>query len=272
MTSTRGIFRQIFPGRLPLIGVVHLPPLPGYPGAPSVEALVEHAVRDLEVLESLGYDGILIENENDQPHQVLSAPETTACMTRIVAEAVRVARRIVVGAEILLNDPKASLAVAKAAGARFIRTDYFVDRMARDEYGGEMTIDAPGLIAYRKKIGSHDEVAILADVQVKYARLLEKRSLGASTVLARDAGADAVVVTGQLTGNAPVLGHLAEAQAAAGGHPILIGSGLTAENAAEILAYADGAIVGTGIMSNGHMDRDRAGKLMTVVERLRKKG
>lgn len=257
-----------FSGKLPLIGVVHLPPLPGYPGARAVEVLSAHALADLAVLESLGYDGILIENENDQPHQILAAPEGVAVMTRVVSDAVRAAKSIVVGAEILLNDPKASLAVAKAAGAGFIRTDYFVDRMARDEYGGEMAIDAPGLLAYRERIGA-TRVAITADVQVKYARMLEKKTLAESVRQARAAGADGIIVTGQLTGDAPVVDHLAEARRAADGHPILIGSGLTAENAEVVMKHADGAIVGTGIMTNGKMDRTKAARLMEVVSRLR---
>lgn len=250
-----------------LIGVVHLPPLPGYPGAPSVDALIEHALQDLEVLDSLGYHGILIENENDQPHRVLAGPETTAVMTRVVAEAVRAARQIKVGAEILLNDPEASLAVAQAAGAAFIRTDYFIDRMARDEYGGEMKIDAKGLLAYRDKIAAK-HVAIYADVQVKYARMLEEKSLATSVRQAKAAGADGIVVTGRVTGEAPVTDHLAEAREAAAGHPILIGSGLTADNAPLVMRHADGAIVGTGIMTQGKMDRTKAARLMEVVSRM----
>lgn len=256
-------------GKLPLIGVVHLPPLPGYPGSPGVEALCEHALRDLEVLESQGYDGILIENENDQPHRVLAGVETTAVMTRVVTEAVRAASRIVVGAEILLNDPEASLAVAHGSGARFIRTDYFVDRMSRPEYGGEMKINPKGLLAFRRRIGAEASVEIFADVQVKYATMLEKKSLSDSVRQAKAEGADGIIVTGQLTGDAPVVEHLAEAQAASAGHPILIGSGLTAENAGVVLKHASGAIVGTGIMTRGRIDRTKAARLMEVVSRLK---
>lgn len=263
------LYQRLFPGKLPLIGVVHLPPLPGYPKAPSMQALIDHALADLGVLDGLGYDGILIENENDTPHRVLAGPETTAAMTRVVSEAVRQARKIVVGAEILLNDPEASLAVAKASDARFIRTDYFVDRMARDEHGGEMKIDPKGLIAYRKKIFAEDEVAILADVQVKYARMLEAKTLTESVRQAKAERADGIIVTGQLTGDAPVVDHLAEAQTAAAGHPILIGSGLTAANAEFVMKHADGAIVGTGIMTNGKMDREKAARLMDVVSKMK---
>lgn len=258
------MFNDLFPGAWPLIGVVHLPPLPGYPGTPGMKALVRHALDDLEALEAAGFDGILIENENDQPHKVLAPAETIAAMTEITGRVVEKARRVVVGAEILLNDPKASLAVAKAASARFIRTDYFVDRMARDEYGGEMAIDPEGLLAYRRTIGA-DEVAVFADVQVKYARMIEPRPLAVSARLAREKGADGVIVTGTLTGTAPVTRDLGEALAALGGFPVLIGSGLSVANAAALKALATGAIVGTGVMTGGKIDREKARALRALL-------
>lgn len=258
------LFKDLFPGPWPLIGVVHLPPLPGYPRTPGIKALVAHALQDLEALEAAGFDGILIENENDQPHSILAPAEAIAAMTEITGRVVERARRVVVGAELLLNDPKASLAVAMAASARFIRTDYFVDRMARDDYGGDMAIDPDGLIAYRRKIGA-EEVAIFADIQVKYARMLEPRPIAVSARLARDKGADSVIVTGALTGSAPDTGDLRDATAALASFPVLIGSGLSAENAAILRGVAQGAIVGTGIMSGGKIDRTKARALRALL-------
>jgi membrane complex biogenesis BtpA family protein len=253
-------FATAFPRPRPLIGVVHLPPLPGYAGYPGMAALVRHALADLEVLERAGYDGVLIENEHDQPHRVLAAPETLAAITEVTAKAVAAAQRVVVGVEILLNDPKASLAAAQASGARFIRTDYFVDRMARDEYGGEMAIDPEGLLAYRRAIGA-DSVLILADVQVKYARMLTPRPLAESAREASAKRADAVIVTGTLTGVPPSVKELDDATAGADGCPVLIGSGLTAANAGEILTRSGGAVVGTGIMRSGKIDLELAQEL-----------
>ena len=135
----------------PLIGVVHLPPLPGYPGCPGMQALIEHALADLEAFERGGLTGVLVENEHDRPHRVEAAPETIAAIAVITHELVRAARSIAVGVEILLNDPEASLAAAVAAGAAFIRTDYFSDRMSRPEYG-EMRIAPAELLAYRARL------------------------------------------------------------------------------------------------------------------------
>jgi hypothetical protein len=249
-------FRDVFPGPTALIGMIHLPPLPGYPGSPGIGRIVEHALDDLRVLQQCSFDAVLVENEYDRPHRVKSSPETTAAMTRITGAVVQAADPLRTGCEILLNDPRASLAVAGMTGAAFIRTDYFVDRMTRPEYG-EFDIDPDGLLDYRRSIGA-DDVLILADIQVKYATMLAPRPLAESAALAMAKGADAVVVTGDRSGDAPTLAQLRDA---AQGLPVLIGSGLTPANAGELLAACDGAIVGTSIMRKRSVDPDAAAGL-----------
>jgi membrane complex biogenesis BtpA family protein len=236
----------------PLIGVVHLPPLPGCPGSPGMAALIEHALADLDAFERGGLHGVLVENEHDRPHRVEAARETIAAIAVITHELVRASRRIAVGVEILLNDPEASLAAAVAAGAAFIRTDYFSDAMMRPEYG-PMRIAPEELLAYRASLGA-SSVLVLADIQVKYAQLLEPCSLRESAARAREAGADGIVVSGTRTGEPPSVDELADAHAGADGIPVLVGSGLDPQNAAELLRVADGAIVGTSLLRDGHAD------------------
>src|SRR3954449_4615077 len=166
-------FQERFRAATPLIGVIHLPALPGYPGSPGLAAVVAHALAELATYRVGGLDGVLVENEHDQPHRVEAGRETIAGMTTVTRELVRAAGSLPVGVEILLNDPEASLAVALAAGADFIRTDYFVDEMTRAEYGA-MRIDPHGLMAYRRRIGA-ERVLVLADVQVKYATMVAPR-------------------------------------------------------------------------------------------------
>ena len=184
-------FSDLFPGEKPIIGMIHLPPLPDYPESPGIHEIIRHALRDLLLLEEAGVDGILIENEYDRPHRVTASPETVAAMTEITRAVVGESRKAIVGCEILLNDPKASLEVAKMSRARFIRTDYFVDAMTRPGYG-EFEIDPPGLIDCRKSLGAED-VLILADVQVKYATMIEPRPLAKSARCACEEKADAIV-------------------------------------------------------------------------------
>lgn len=259
-------FADLFRRPKAFVGVIHLPPLPGYPQSPGIEEVVEKALRDLEALEAGPVDGVLVENEEDRPHRVEAAKETVAAMTRVARELVLAARKTVIGVEILLNDPEASLAAASISGASFIRTDYFVDLMARPEHGGPMRIDPKGLLRYRRSLGA-DSVLILADVQVKYARMLVERSLTESARLAREAGADAIVVTGTRTGEPPSALEIEDARRGAGQIPLLVGSGLSSSNARALLSLADGAIVGTSLKRGAWIDRDKVRAILREVPR-----
>lgn len=259
-------FTDLFPANKPIIGMIHLPPLPDYETSPGLDAIIAGALRDLEVLRRHGVDGVLVENEYDRPHRIKAEPPTVAAMTEVTRAVVGASDACVVGCEILLNDPRASLDVARAARARFIRSDYFVDRMSRPGYG-EFDIDPDGLIGYRESIGA-GEVLLLADIQVKYATMLERRSLAESASIATRHRADAIVVSGSATGDAPGAAELAEAKNAAG-VPVIIGSGLTAENTGALLPRCDGAIVGTALMRDGKVDGDRLRRLMDCVNRVR---
>jgi membrane complex biogenesis BtpA family protein len=258
-------FGQLFGTRPALIGVIHLPPLPGYPASPGIDPIVTKALHDLEALESGPVQGVLVENEEDRPHRVEAAKETIAAMTRVTRELVSAARTARVGVEILLHDPEASMATAAMSGASFIRTDYFSDPMERPEYG-RMRIDPEGLLRYRRSLAA-DSILLLADIQVKYARMLVERSLAESARIAVESGADAVVVTGSRTGDAPSLADLEEARRGANGVPVLVGSGLTASNAAALLRVADGAIVGSSLKRGDRID---AGKVKGLLEALRR--
>lgn len=251
----------MFGSQKPIVGVIHLPPLPGYENSPGIDAVVEKALSDLRALESGPVDGVLVENENDKPHRIASASETTAAMTRVTRELVDAARSCAIGVEILLNDPEASLAVALAAGALFIRTDYFVDPMERPEHGGAMHIDPEGLMTYRAKIGA-EKILVLADIQVKYARMLEPCSLSDSAELARRHGADGIVVTGTVTGEPPRVEEIEEAKSGASDVPVLIGSGVDRSNARVLLDACDGAIVGTSLKSGEDIDRAKVRELL----------
>lgn len=244
-------FRSLFPAGKPLIGMIALPPSPGYPAFRSVDHLIDVALADLVALENHGADAVLVENDFDQPHTLLAAPEVVAAMTRVTREVVARAR-VPVGVEVLLDDPAASLAVAAVAGAQFIRVDFFVDRVMSKL--GPIEPDPGRILAARRRLGA-DHLLILADLQVKYSTPLGgPKPLAQSAREAAAAGADAVVVTGTETGIGPAAEDLRSARS--GDLPVLIGSGLDADNAAALLPLADGAIVGTYLRS-GRTAADR---------------
>jgi membrane complex biogenesis BtpA family protein len=264
------MFRKIFPQPKPIIGMIALPPLLGYPEFSSIDAAIDRALTDLETLETGGVDGVLIENDFDQPHQIIVAPEIVASFTRIAQEVTK-RSRIPVGVQVLLNDWRASLAIAKVTGARFVRMDFFVDRSRIA--AGVIDPEPENVIAYRKKISAED-VALFTDVQVKYSELLESgKTLATSTQEAISHGTDAVVVTGNLTGEMPTLVRLREVRKAAQDCPVLIGSGAAPENIRELFQYADGAIVGTSFKNSMAADErvipERVERFMKVVRAIR---
>jgi hypothetical protein len=141
--------------------------------------------------------------------------------------------------------------------------------MERPEHGGAMKIDPVGLLAYRERLGA-EGVLILADVQVKYARMLEARPLRESARLARQHKADAIVVTGSVTADPPDAASIREAKAGAAGCPVLIGSGLDPANAFSLMSLADGAIVGTSLKTGARVDPEKVRALVEAAARARR--
>lgn len=258
-------FTDLFSKPAPIIGMIHLPALPDYDESPGIDALIESALKDLAIYEKYNVDGLLIENEYDRPHRVLASETTLKSMIAVTDAVVRARTNCIVGCEILLNDPIASMDVAKASGADFIRTDYFVDRMFRPEYG-EFKIDPQGLMQYRNSIDA-DDILIMADIQVKHATMLEERTIEESARLATLQKAEAIVVSGTATGSAPTTVEIIEAKKGSD-VPLIIGSGLDHENAVTLLKHCDGAIVGTAFMSDKTVDDEKVRCLMSTLGKL----
>jgi membrane complex biogenesis BtpA family protein len=257
-------FEQVFARPKPLIGMIHLPPLPGYPDHPGMPQVVRKALSDTATLEAAGFDGVLVENDNDQPHQI----GVTATIRDAFAEvmsAVIAAARIPVGMEIIYDMP-ATVATAHEVGARFVRLDVFVDGVATR--WGVIPAAAEATSHLRRKLGANNLV-FLTDVHVKHARLLTAKGLRQSATESVAYGADGLIVTGDWTGESPAVSDCIAIREVASGIPVLIGSGLSAANAATLLRYTDAAIVGTSIKRGDHVDPVKAAALVSVVERLR---
>lgn len=262
---------HLFARKIPLIAVCHLPALAGTQNHTSQRKVIDHALHDLALCEELGVDGLLFENENDKPYDVEVKGEVIASMSALLMKALSQRKNVKVGVEYLINDPFASLATAYACGAEFIRTDYFVDRMARAEYGGEMKISPRELVSQRNDYANRGHfIQIFADVQVKYAEMLEAdRPLWRSCQEAHKVGAEAAIISGVATGSAPRASDFEGARAEGSVGKLYIGSGLSAVNAEKLLPVLDGAIVGTSLMTNGVFDREKIKELLSYFERER---
>ena len=232
------------------IGVIHLPPLPGSPRWDGdLSSVLEQAEREAAILTEGGANGIIVENFGDAPFRIGRVePETVAAMTRAVDLVCR-ATPLPVGVNILRSDAISALAVAVAAGAKFIRVNVHYGTMAADE--GLVTGEAFETLR-RRRLMDAEHIAILADVLVKHAVPLGEVDLG---LMARETAyrglADGLIVTGPVTGQPAVADDVAIVRQAVPDRPLLVGSGVDASNAAHFLAHADGAIVGTSLKKGG---------------------
>lgn len=245
-------FFSLFPRSKPLIGTIHLAPLPGapqYDGA-SMRSIIARAVTDATRYVEGGIDGLIVENEGDipflKPDQV--GPETVASLA-VVTAAVMEAVDVPVGVLCLANATLQSLAVAKATGAKFIRANQWANAYVANE--GIIEGSAAVSLRYRASIGAHD-VRVLADVHVKHGShaIVADRSIAELTHDTEAFGADALIATGQRTGN-PTTVEEVEQIASVASRPVLVGSGLNVRNARALMEIADGAIVGSAMKEGG---------------------
>lgn len=238
---------NLFRSEKPVIGMIHLLPLPGSPhfaGDPQV--IYERALWEAETLEQAGVDGLIVENFGDEPYRAAEPqPEGLAFMAAVTREVIRHVH-IPVGVNVQFNAWQAEMAVAYACGADFIRAEVFVDTVVSAQ--GLLYPCAAELTRYRKRLGA--EVQIWADVQTKYTTNLLPQSLTQSALDAQAAGADAIIVTGAATGKATPLEAIREVKEAVR-LPVFAGSGTTLQNVAQVLAVADGVIVGSSLKEGG---------------------
>lgn len=241
---------SLWGGRTPIVGVVHLPPLPGSPAwRGSMDELIAIGVEDARHFVQGGLDGILVENFGDVPFFPEAVPpETLAAMAVVVKEIAGISP-VPVGVNVLRNDASGAIAVATAAGAGFARVNVHTGSMFTDQ--GFIQGEAHRTLRMRSSLGTH--VAILADVLVKHAIPPAGATLEAA---ARDTWfrglADGVILTGTETGSAidlQGLGRIKDCLPADG--KVWIGSGATPETAAQLLAAADGLIVGSTLKYRG---------------------
>jgi membrane complex biogenesis BtpA family protein len=254
-----------------VIGMVHLLPLPGSPlWMGQMADVLKRAVGDAQALEDGGIDGLIIENFGDTPFSKGRVRAHTVSAMTLAVEAVRHVVHVPVGVNVLRNDSMSALAIASTTGAQFIRVNVHTGAMITDQ--GMIESRAHETLRYRQELGTSTK--ILADVFVKHATPLGSQTLEQA---ARDAVhrglADAVIVTGGETGQPADMDDVLRAKEAVPDFPVLAGSGAHEGNVAQLLARADGVIVGTSLKEDGittnPVDRARVVTFMTLVNQLR---
>jgi membrane complex biogenesis BtpA family protein len=250
----------------PLIGVVHVLALPGTPGHDRpLAAIIRTARQEAAIYRDEGIDGIIVENMHDVPYLKGSVgPEIVASMTAVAAAVRAAVPELPLGIQILAGANREALAVAHAAGLDYVRAEGYVFAHVADE--GLVESCAGELLRYRRAMGA-ERVQVWADVKKKHSAhaITADVSLAETVQAVEFFQGDAVIITGRVTGEAPALEDLLEAQAAAG-LPVLLGSGLTPEDLDRYWEAADGFIVGSSLKEGGRwanpVDPKRVRKLV----------
>ncbi|MBI3203150.1 MAG: BtpA/SgcQ family protein [Myxococcales bacterium] len=243
---------RVAAGERLLFGVVHLLPLPGSPRFSDRGAVEVRALTDAAALVAGGLDGFVVENFGDAPFFGDRVPASTIAEMTALTERIRVAvgPEPLIGVNVLRNDARAALAIAAATGADFIRVNVHVGVMVTDQ--GALEGRAAETLRERGASG----VEILADVAVKHATPPAGFDLDQSAKDTAYRGlADGLIVTGSGTGEATSLARLERVRRAVPDRPLFVGSGARAETLVDLLAIADGVIVGTSVKRDGRVDQ-----------------
>lgn len=245
--------KQIFKTLNPVIGVVHLLPLPASARwGGNLKAVVERAEQEAAALAAGGVDGIIVENFFDAPFTKDQVDPVVVSAMSLITQRLMNLVTLPIGINVLRNDAHSALAIATCVGAQFIRVNVLTGVMATDQ--GLIEGQAHQLLRYRRELGS--EVKILADVLVKHARPLGSPNLTTAVQDTIERGlADGVILSGWATGSPPTLEDLELAIDAAKGTPVFIGSGADWENIPTLIQAADGVIVSSSLKRHGRREQ-----------------
>ncbi len=246
---------ELFAVDRPVIGMVHcwpMPGAPGYDGSYGVETIVERAIDDARALAAGGCHGMIVENMWDIPFRAGSdiPPESVAAHA-VVARAVGDAVDLPMGINLVHNGGTALLAVAIAAGASFVRVCMFTGAGVWD--GGQWDEGCAAELLRRRAELHATHIKLLADVDKKHSVRFPGIDLQTHIEWTRFFGADGLIVSGRMTGDAPDLDKVREAKALAGDRPVILGSGTDEGNIGAFLQVADGVIVGSSVKVDGEV-------------------
>lgn len=255
-----------------VVGMCHIGALPGTPlyyADGGMDRLIENALADIEELQSGGVDAIMFGNENDRPYVFKAPPEGLAAMTAVVT-ACKPTLKVPFGVNYLW-DPMASVAIGAVTGAAFVR-EIFTGVFASDM--GIWQPDCAAAARLRSTLGRSD-MKMLFNINAEFAHSLDQRSVALRAKSAVFSSvADAILVSGALTGQSADQSDLASvAEAVSGQVPVFANTGVRIDTVEQILSVADGVIVGTHFKVDGDtwkpVDGDRVKRFMEVVEGLR---
>lgn len=262
---------EVFDVPKPIIGMCHLPPLPGDPEYDvdgGMDKILAHARQEAAALIAGGIDGIMISNEFSLPYLTKTEPITAISMARVIGE-IRSELRVPFGVNVLW-DAVASIDLAVATGASFVR-EVFTGVYASDF--GLWNTDVGRAARHRARVGASG-VRLLYNIVPEGAAYLVDRDVAQLTRSTVFNGApDGLCVSGLTAGSATDTPTLKVVKEHAGDVPVFVNTGVRPDTVAESLEHADGAIVGTWFKRDGvfvnDVDAARVAELMDVVREMR---
>ncbi|MGD8257500.1 MAG: BtpA/SgcQ family protein [Desulfobacterales bacterium] len=268
---TMSWIEETFGCRKPIIGMCHLNALPGDPSfdeQQGMTAVIEWARKDLLALQKGGVDAVMFSNEFSMPYLTRVETVTVAAMARIIGELMPDIG-VTFGVNVLW-DPAASLDLAVATGARFVR-EIFTGVYASDF--GMWNTDCGAVVRHQHAIGA-ENVKLLFNIVPEAARYLADRDIvdiARSTVF--NNRPDALCVSGLTAGVQADQEILKKVKDAVLDTPVFANTGVRLENVDDQLSIADGAVVGTtfkydGVFEN-HVDDKRVKAFMDKVKTIR---
>ena len=245
----------IFGRPKPVIGMVHCWPLPGAPGYSGygMKMIIEEAVRDATALAEGGCDGLIVENMWDVPFRAGAhvQPESIAAQAVVAAKVREAVPQLPMGINLVHNGGVALLGIAIASGADFIRVCMFTGAGVWDAGSWDEGC-AADLLRRRKELNA-EQIKLFADVDKKHSVRFPGIDLATHIEWTRFFGADAMIISGRMTGDAPDLAKVREAKRLAGDTPIMLGSGTSEANIGAFMEVADGVIVGGSVKIGGEI-------------------
>ena len=264
-------FYKLFGTKKPIIAMVHLGALPGSPlynKESGITGLIKEAKKDLEALQTAKFDAIMFGNENDRPYQLNVDTASTAAAAYIIGELKRDIK-IPFGVD-MLWDPMATIALGTATKANFVREIF------TGTYSSDMGIWAPNAgeaLRYKQNLGS-EEMLLLFNISAEFAYSQDRRPLtDRARSVVFSSLPDAILVSGQITGEAASMHDLMSVKKVLPHTPVLANTGVKHDTVIQVLKTADGCIVGSSLKENGNtwkpVDPKRARDFMNIVSKFR---
>ena len=266
---------EVFGITKPVIGMVHLPPLPGSVGYTGygMQQIIDFGLRDAHRLIEGGVDGLIVENMWDLPFAVGKevSPEQI-CSQAVAAKEIIREVNVPVGINVVHNGGRVCLGIAIASGAKFIRVCMLTGAGIWDT--GEIDNGCARELLTTRKLAQAENIKLFCDVDKKHSVRFPGIDLETHIEWTEFYLADALIISGKMTGSAPTVEKVKQARGYIGDkRPILMGSGTNAENVKDFLQYADGCIVGSSLKEGDRTENpvsvDKVKQYMDAVRAVR---